>query len=258
LATRAPSAVALDPLVLERYLHPRRAWFNKEYRFRLLGNVSGKLVLDVGCGTGDNAVLLAKCGARVTGIDVSPGSIDLARRRADTMGVSERTDFICAPLELANLENRSFDVIWGDGILHHVIDELDAVLLKLRQVAEERAVFLFSEPVSFLRVVRAARRFIPIRTDATPNERPLEPSDLALVRRHIPDMKMRLFGLLGRVNRFVVPVGFERASFVRRALANATCAADEVLLNVPAVRNLGSMAVIWGHGAPIIASDKPV
>lgn len=75
-------AEGLNPAVLERYRRPTRFWFNKEYRFRLLGDVQGKRVLDVGCGLGDNAILLASFGARVTGVDVSRASIETARRRA--------------------------------------------------------------------------------------------------------------------------------------------------------------------------------
>src|SRR5918999_3200494 len=47
----------------------------------LLGDVSDRVVLDAGCGEGYLARILAARGARVTGIDLSPRLIDLARQK---------------------------------------------------------------------------------------------------------------------------------------------------------------------------------
>src|SRR5688572_12746860 len=103
---------------------PRRIW-QKEFRFRLLGDLSGRRVLDVGCGHGANASLLARLGAHVTGLDVSPGAIEAARARARANGVSHRVELVCSPVETAELPDDSFDVIWGDAILHHLLHDLD-------------------------------------------------------------------------------------------------------------------------------------
>src|SRR5882672_5661141 len=73
------SELFLDPLALERYSRPDlRKRFNKEFRYRILGQLAGKTLLDVGCGDGLNAVTFAKMGARVTGLDISPGAIQVA------------------------------------------------------------------------------------------------------------------------------------------------------------------------------------
>src|SRR3972149_5538370 len=42
-----------------------------EDRLRLLGDIRGKKVIDMGCGGGQNAVALAKMGAKVTAVDFS-------------------------------------------------------------------------------------------------------------------------------------------------------------------------------------------
>ena len=47
----------------------------------LLGDVSGQRVLDIGCGAGQLSETLAAHGATVSGIDVSPSMIEIARRR---------------------------------------------------------------------------------------------------------------------------------------------------------------------------------
>jgi ubiquinone/menaquinone biosynthesis C-methylase UbiE len=55
-------------------------------RRRLLEGVTGR-VLDVACGTGASFPFL-KAASQVTGIDLSPGMLDLARRRAERLGLS--------------------------------------------------------------------------------------------------------------------------------------------------------------------------
>lgn len=59
-------------------------------RLALMGELLGRRVLDVGCGSGEWSARLAKAGANVEGIDISAGMVDVTRRRADLLGVGER------------------------------------------------------------------------------------------------------------------------------------------------------------------------
>jgi SAM-dependent methyltransferase len=58
-----------------------------ETELRLLGNVEGKRVLDLGCGAGHNEIALAKQGAKVIGVDPSADQIAEARQEAEAAGV---------------------------------------------------------------------------------------------------------------------------------------------------------------------------
>jgi len=61
---------------------------------RLTGHIGpGQQVLDLGCGTGELALRAAKRGATVKGIDINPGMLEIARKRADEAGLSERTEW---------------------------------------------------------------------------------------------------------------------------------------------------------------------
>ncbi len=105
------ATLPIDPLAFRRYSRrlPRKR-FNKEFRFRILGNLEGKSLLDVGCGDGLNVVMFARMGARVTGIDVSPGALKVARRRAEVNGVADRVKLICSPIETAALPQQDLGV----------------------------------------------------------------------------------------------------------------------------------------------------
>jgi 2-polyprenyl-3-methyl-5-hydroxy-6-metoxy-1,4-benzoquinol methylase len=239
----------IDPLALARYGSPHvRRRFNKEFRFRILGKLPGKRVLDIGCGDGTNAILLASLGAQVTGIDVSPKAVELAAKRAELSGVSASTRFVCAPLETADLPAASFDVIWGDAILHHLLAELDRVLPRLVAWAKPDGLLLFSEPVNFNPTLRRLRFMVPVKTEATPDERPLEPREIDLLSKYIADIRVEPFAMLGRLNRFVLSnYNYERASRPRQAISNMLAAVDYAILRTPGFRSLAGTAVLYGH-----------
>jgi 2-polyprenyl-3-methyl-5-hydroxy-6-metoxy-1,4-benzoquinol methylase len=244
----AAHARPLDELTVQRYRETRRPWFNKEFRFQLMGDLRGKRVLDVGCGDGSNAILMARYGARVTGIDISPKSIELCHRRAELDGVGSNTQFICSPLETADLLDGSYDIIWGDGVLHHLIPELDGVMRQLVSYAKPGALFVFSEPVCLSPLLRRLRKRIPIHTDATPNERPLERAEMATIRRYLPHLELRWFSFLSRLDRFFLRHNnYERSPLPRRLVADALGCADRAVLSVPGLQPLGGMCVMYGQ-----------
>ncbi len=246
----APDVIrGIDPRVAIRYARSRRAWFSKEYRFRLLGPLAGHRVLDVGCGIGDNAILLALAGGEVTGVDVSPRSIEVAAKRARASGLPHPPRFVCGPIESAELPERTFDVVWVDGLLHHVIPDLELVLARLHALAKPGARVVLSEPVNLVPALRRLRERLPIPVDGTPGERPLEARELEVVRRYVSDLHVRAFDLLSRLNRFVVPGGYERAPLGRRALANLLGFADYAILSAGPVARAGGTAVLHGRFA---------
>lgn len=241
-------SLRLDPLAVQRYTSPRlKRRFNKEFRFRIMGSLEGKRVLDVGCGDGLNSVMLATMGARVTGVDISAKTIELARRRAEENGVADRIDFICSPIETADLPARSFDIVWGDSVLHHVLDELESTLDHLEGVLKPDGLFVFAEPVNLFEPLRRLRYLVPVKTNGTSGERPLVHREVDLVARHTDTFHLRCFSLFGRLDRFIlVDHNYERSPALRRTIVNAISVLDYLLLSLPGVSRLAGTCVMYG------------
>jgi 2-polyprenyl-3-methyl-5-hydroxy-6-metoxy-1,4-benzoquinol methylase len=236
----------IDPRVVRRYSLSGRT-YPKQCALSVIGRLEGARVLDVGCGDGENAILLARLGAQVTGIDVSPRAIELAEKRAQLDKVTGRTHFVCAPVATAKMEERQFDVIWIDNVLHHLLNELDATMSALCRWARPGALFVAIEPVNRAPLLRRLRRFVPLRTDATPDERPLEERDLAVVRRYLKDVTLEPFHLFTRVMRFVLPgMQYESAPRARRFLSDALATTDRALLRYGRIAPLGGICVVHG------------
>ena len=82
-------------------------------------------VLDVGCGTGEHALMASALGLEATGVDASPTAIDLAKRKAQERGLEARF-IVWDALELPALGQRvgRFDTVIDCG-LFHVFDDDD-------------------------------------------------------------------------------------------------------------------------------------
>jgi len=95
-----------------------------------LGNVAGLSTLDVGCGTGRHAVRLAQAGAKVTGIDFSPGMLARAKAKPGAGAVTFVEHDITQRLPF---EAGSFDRVLSCLVLDHIVD-LSAFFAELRRV----------------------------------------------------------------------------------------------------------------------------
>ncbi|WP_299351505.1 methyltransferase domain-containing protein [uncultured Shimia sp.] len=88
-------------------------------------DLTGKTVLDIGCGSGAIAVLLAETlGAdRVIGIDVEQPVVDAARTRAEKAGLSDRIDIRLIEPGPLPFDAETFDVVYSKDSIIHIPDK---------------------------------------------------------------------------------------------------------------------------------------
>lgn len=114
-----------------------------------LGEVRGKCVLDLGCGTGRHALWLAYSGADVTAVDFSEGMLAEARRKPG----AERIEFQVHDLHQAlPFADEHFDVIVSGLVLEHLQD-LGPLYSEVHRILKRGGIAIFStlHPAMFLR-----------------------------------------------------------------------------------------------------------
>jgi 2-polyprenyl-3-methyl-5-hydroxy-6-metoxy-1,4-benzoquinol methylase len=118
-----------------RFIHGARLFAHDREPFdRLIpfGDLKGKRVLEIGCGMGLHSELMARSGAELTSIDLSPTSVDATTRRFALKGL--RGDVRQMDAETLAFPDGTFDFVWSWGVIHHsahtgrVIREIHRVL----------------------------------------------------------------------------------------------------------------------------------
>jgi magnesium-protoporphyrin O-methyltransferase len=142
---------------------------------RLPESLAGKRILDAGCGAGALALELAKKGASIVAIDLSPNLIELAKERI-------------APADRQNIDFRSgdmlddslgeFDYVVGmDSMIHYCATDMLVVLEKLAPRVRNKIVFTFAPSTLPLEIMIRVGRLFP-RKDRAPFIEPISQNKL--------------------------------------------------------------------------------
>jgi 2-polyprenyl-3-methyl-5-hydroxy-6-metoxy-1,4-benzoquinol methylase len=140
-----------------------------------LRHVANLEVLDYGCGRGTLGLGLAARGARVTGVDISEKYISEANQAARANGLTaDQACFHAGDGHRTGLPDDAFDLVVGEGILHHL--DLARASAEIFRVLRPGGVALFKEPLIGAPWMRLFRRLTP--RARTIDERPFHESDL--------------------------------------------------------------------------------
>ncbi len=105
------------------------------------GSLKGTRALDLGCGTGTNAIYLARNGFQVVGVDFSPRAIATARDKAKREGVS--ADFHVGDVTRLDFLQEPFDFVLDIGCFHSVAAERrQAYAAEMARLARPGALFM--------------------------------------------------------------------------------------------------------------------
>ncbi len=160
---------------------------------RLMGDVRGRKVADLGCGTGTNAIAMAAAGAEVTAVDFSQGMLAQARQKPG----AGRVWFIEHDLERPlPLETDAFDKALCALALEHVAkpDGLFAEMARICRPGGE-VVVVEMHPAMFLKGVSAHFHDPATGRDIRPRSIAHQLSDLVMgaVRAGLRVVEMREF-----------------------------------------------------------------
>ena len=167
LALHIPIPNAIDIGYWERPL-----W---QYIESIIGDVSGKRILDVGCGFGREAILFALGGAIVHGIDLSEKSILRASELAERLRVS--ATFQVDNIDLIEYGEEYFDVIFCRATLHHLPDPVET-LKRLCHFVRVGGLMIAQEPRSENPIAQVGRKFF---NPSTATEHPFREGELETI-----------------------------------------------------------------------------
>ena len=145
-------------------------------------DLTGKRILDAGCGTGALAVEAARRGAQVVAIDLSPTLVDLARTRIPP-DIAHLVEFHSGDM-LDPALGRFDHVVAMDSIIHYQTDDAVNALAQLADRTAGSIVFTFAPRTPVLAAMISLGRLFP-RGDRAPWLEPMAESRIAhLMKGH--------------------------------------------------------------------------
>ena len=193
--------INVDPLELDKFSQLAHRWWDPGSEFRPLHEInplrldhidriatlSGKTVLDVGCGGGILAESMAKRGARVTGIDLAEKPLKVAQLHLLESGLQVDYRMIAAE-ELARDAPHRFDIVTCMEMLEHVPDPAATVKACAELVKPGGHVFfatLNRNPKSYLFAIIGAEYLLKLLPRGTHDYvKFIKPSELATMCRN--------------------------------------------------------------------------
>jgi SAM-dependent methyltransferase len=132
----------------------------RRYEFNFLGPLSGKTILDLGCGYHSTPTYFALAGARkVYACDVSPKALAFARKTAEAAGVAHRVSVLLCAGEQLPLTSETVDIVHGEAVLHHLL--LSQAGTEIARVLRKGGRAAFKDPLGYNLLLECARDYLP-------------------------------------------------------------------------------------------------
>lgn len=203
------------------------------------GGVAGRVVLDYGCGDGFWALYLALLGARrVVGFDFAEAGVRRGMRRVVAQGAADAVQLVCADATRLPFGTESFDLVIGNGVIHHVF-KYPGIFPEIHRVLRPGGRAYFLENLADNPLFRLWWWW---KGDVEEGDVPLFASALRRETRQFRRVEIVGSDVIHALTTFV----FRRPlSRWRRAALRATHAADRTLFRLlPAARRWGACSIL--------------
>ncbi|BAZ19843.1 methyltransferase [Kalymmatonema gypsitolerans NIES-4073] len=133
----------------------------------VLRSANVQTVLDLGCGTGNDVLRLAREGFAVMGMDFSESAVRQGREKAEKLGLSAQ--FVVADMaKRLPFDSATFDAVMSNVAMHMFSDKITRELFKeIRRIVRPNGVFVFDVNSTEDALIRAERR--PAIREIEPN-----------------------------------------------------------------------------------------
>jgi SAM-dependent methyltransferase len=152
------------------------------------GGLSGKTILDIGCGLGEASVYFGLKGAKVTALDLSSGMLKLTAKLAKIYNIRVKTHLSSS--ENFNLPiKKKFDIIYAGNCLHH--SNISKTLNEITIYLKKGGIFFSWDPLQYNPLINIYRK---IATKVrTADEHPLTYKDIQLIKKKFKKTNIKYF-----------------------------------------------------------------
>ena len=149
--------------------------------------------LDYGCGEGQMSLQMARAGARVLSIDISPVSLQNATKLAEKAGLTDKVSFMAMDAESLGFADDTFDVIHVSGVLHHL--DVQQAFPELSRVLKPGGHVIASEALGHNPFIQWYRKLTPHLRTAWEAQHIIKREHLRLAGEHFGRADYRFFHL---------------------------------------------------------------
>lgn len=228
-----------DSLAEKADIHYFWGWKTKigKYRHNLRAQIIAShlnkkmTILELGCYVGELTKKIAKSGANIFAVDISPKSINLAKTRIKLKNVHFSVDNI----EDSKFKDNFFDVVFGNGILHHT--NLKLSLPEIKRILKPSGKLIFFEP-NLLNPEIFLERKVPLLRELSHSS----PDETAFICWQLKKTIIEA----GFVNVRVDPTDFLYPAFPGQFLESLKII-NQILEKTPLLREFSGSLYVWGE-----------
>lgn len=157
-----------------------------------MGDISGKTLLELGCGLGEASTYFATRGANVYASDISTEMLNKAKALAEKHGTQINTTQASAN-DISSFPDNHFDIIYAANLLHHV--EIKPCIDEVYKKLKPNGTAFFWDPIKYNPAINIYRRIATqVRTE---DEHPLGINDFNYIKSKFQITEFKFFWFTG-------------------------------------------------------------